>query len=65
MPTTADTDRGMHRQVWADKRLLEPLKKYHDHKNRCLIFILYKREAGTLMNFLSSKGYSVERSRVA
>jgi ATP-dependent RNA helicase DBP3 len=42
-----------------DKRLVELLKKYHNSKNRCLIFILYKREANTLMNFLSGKGYNV------
>ena len=42
-----------------DKRLLELLRKYHNSKNRCLIFILYKREANTLMSFLSNKGYNV------
>merc|ERR1711871_1235856 len=44
-----------------DKRLLELLKKYHrskGSKNRCLVFILYKREANTLLSTLHSNGYT-------
>jgi len=43
-----------------DRRLMELLAKYHkSRKNRCLIFVLYKREAVTLQNTLEGRGYSV------
>ena len=43
-----------------DRRLGELLTKYHNKqaKNRCLIFVLYKREATTILNLIQSKGYS-------
>lgn len=43
-----------------DRRLLQLLEKYHNskgRKNRILIFVLYKREAVTLLNTLQAKGY--------
>jgi len=42
-----------------DKRLVALLSDYHkSRKNRCLIFVLYKAEAATLQQFLSSRGFS-------
>jgi len=41
-----------------DRRLVEMLKEYHNSKNRCLIFVLYKREATTVLNYLTSQGYN-------
>lgn len=45
--------------VQKESRLLELLKKYHDRKNRVLIFALYKKEAGRLENLLKRNGYNV------
>ena len=43
-----------------DKRLVALLEKYHKSRtNRCLIFVLYKKEAVTLQNTLQAKGYNV------
>jgi ATP-dependent RNA helicase DBP3 len=43
-----------------DKRLIALLEKYHKSRtNRCLIFVLYKKEAVTLQNTLQAKGYKV------
>ena len=42
-----------------NKKLLALLDKYHkSRKNRVLIFVLYKKEAVTLQQFLESKGYN-------
>ncbi len=41
-----------------DRQLIELLKKYHDKKNRCLIFVLYKREATVVLNNLLAKGFN-------
>lgn len=42
-----------------DRQLVELLKKYHaSGKNRCLIFVLYKREATVVLNNLLAKGYN-------
>jgi len=41
-----------------NKRLLSLLKEYHgSRKNRVLIFVLYKNEAGYLENFLNRNGW--------
>lgn len=43
-----------------DRRLIALLEKYHQSRtNRCLIFVLYKKEAVTLQNTLIRKGYNV------
>mmetsp|Transcript_5819 Transcript_5819/g.6021 ORF Transcript_5819/g.6021 Transcript_5819/m.6021 type:complete len:466 (+) Transcript_5819:197-1594(+) len=43
-----------------DRRLMELLANYHkSRKNRCLIFVLYKREAASLQSTLNSRGYNV------
>ena len=41
------------------QKLLGLLKKYHDGKNRCLVFVLYKKEVPQLDRFLSGKGFKV------
>jgi ATP-dependent RNA helicase DBP3 len=43
-----------------DKKLLGLLEKYHKSRtNRCLIFVLYKKEAVALQQTLQNKGYKV------
>ena len=43
-----------------DGKLLKVLGKYHaSRKNRCLIFVLYKKEAARVEAFLQRKGYRV------
>ena len=43
-----------------DSKLMGLLKKYHQSRtNRCLLFVLYKREADNLERTLKSRGYSV------
>ena len=43
-----------------DKKLMGLLEKYHkSRKNRCLLFVLYKREADQLERTLQSRGYNV------
>ena len=43
-----------------DRRLKELLEKYHSSRtNRCLIFVLYKKEASDLQNTIQRMGYSV------
>jgi ATP-dependent RNA helicase DBP3 len=43
-----------------NKRLFQLLETYHKSRtNRCLIFVLYKKEAVTLLTTLQSKGYNV------
>lgn len=43
-----------------DRKLLELLEKYHkSRKNRCLLFVLYKKEAVALHRVLQSKGFKV------
>jgi ATP-dependent RNA helicase DBP3 len=42
-------------------RLIELLEKYHKSKgckNRCIIFVLYKKEAGQVEQFLQRKGWN-------
>lgn len=42
------------------KRLLELLKRHHSsRKNRVLVFVLYKREAGTVEAALQGAGWKV------
>jgi ATP-dependent RNA helicase DBP3 len=42
-----------------DRKLSELLNKYHKSRtNRCLIFVLYKKEAATLQNQLTAKGFN-------
>lgn len=42
-----------------DRRLLELLSKYHkNRKNRVIIFVLYKKEAARLENFLNRNGWT-------
>ncbi|CAG8554278.1 7754_t:CDS:2 [Diversispora eburnea] len=40
-----------------DKRLLSLLERYHNRKNRVLVFVLYKKEASRIENMLASQGY--------
>jgi superfamily II DNA/RNA helicase len=42
-----------------DEKLDQLLKKYHNGKNRCLIFVLYKKEAPRLEQTLTRKGHKV------
>jgi len=42
-----------------DKRVVELLRKYHDSKNKILIFILYKKEATTVQRMLEQRGFNV------
>jgi ATP-dependent RNA helicase DBP3 len=43
-----------------DKKLMGLLEKYHKSRtNKCLIFVLYKREAETLERTLAGRGYNV------
>ncbi len=43
-----------------DKKLFGLLEKYHSsRKNRCLIFVLYKKEAVELQNRIAARGYNV------
>ena len=42
-----------------DDKLDQLLKKYHNGKNRCLIFVLYKKEAPRLEATLGRKGHKV------
>lgn len=42
-----------------DRRLIELLNKYHKSRtNRCIIFVLYKREASSLEHALTAKGFN-------
>ena len=42
-----------------DRRLVDLLQDYHKSRtNRCLIFVLYKKEADTVQQFLKSKGFA-------
>jgi len=42
-----------------DKRLVELLHNYHKSRtNRCLIFVLYKKEATTVQQYLQSRGFA-------
>ena len=42
-----------------DKRLIELLQNYHKSRtNRCLIFVLYKKEATTVQQLLQSRGFA-------
>lgn len=40
-----------------DRRLLALLKKYHNGKNRVLVFCLFKKEAARIDGFLKRSGY--------
>ncbi|CAG8466487.1 78_t:CDS:2 [Acaulospora colombiana] len=40
-----------------DKLLVSLLEKYHNRRNRVLVFVLYKKEASRVENMLASKGY--------
>ena len=42
-----------------DRKLEQLLKKYHDRKNRILIFCLYKKEAARVESSLARKGWNV------
>ncbi|CAG8803341.1 29935_t:CDS:2 [Gigaspora margarita] len=43
-----------------DRRLVTLLEKYHNRKNRVLIFVLYKKEASRVENMLARKGYEAQ-----
>jgi ATP-dependent RNA helicase DBP3 len=43
-----------------DRRLMALLEKYHSsRRNKCLLFVLYKREADALERTLTGRGYKV------
>jgi ATP-dependent RNA helicase DBP3 len=46
-------------QAGKDRRLCELLKKYHDRKNRIIIFVLYKKEADRVNAVVEKAGFSV------
>ncbi|GBC04936.1 hypothetical protein RclHR1_05960004 [Rhizophagus clarus] len=43
-----------------DRCLLNLLKQYHNKKNRVLVFVLFKKEAPRVENFLANHGYDVQ-----
>ncbi len=43
-----------------DTRLDALLKKYHDRKNKIIIFCLYKMEAARVERFLQTKGWKAQ-----
>ena len=45
-----------------ESKLLELLKKYHDKKNRVLVFVLYKKEAVRVEGFLKRNGWGNVKS---
>eukprot|EP00043_Microstomoeca_roanoka_P019201 m.213438 g.213438 ORF g.213438 m.213438 type:complete len:449 (+) comp16955_c0_seq1:4212-5558(+) len=45
---------------YKNSRLLELLRKYHNRKNKVLVFVLYKKEAARVEGFLQSKGFNAK-----
>lgn len=41
-----------------DGRLRELLQKYHNRKNKVIVFVLYKKEAARVENMLTSRGWN-------